>query len=377
MKPKSSGCILLFLCLFLAGTGFAQDQSLVEKFKKELLPQKLTPGKNVYEVAAKGVGGATTSSVIMHLKFKINSYNLTPRAFQVLQALGQALQDQSLNHYVYKIEGHTCNLGNENDNLLLSKNRAETVGRFLVENFGFPREMFKTEGYGESQPVTSNDTENGRQENRRVVVMNTHQELQVPVSSQPEIAFKVKYTRARQGEQELRQGATLTNRDNYCVEFTPKSHAYVYIYQVDSTGKKSLLFPNPKFFRAGNPVEAGKLYRIPEFGRWLYLDENKGQENIIVIAQKENIRNPDEVCQTVLEEDYSNMHASIPKVAFGIREREDIQMGTQETVKPETSIFEEPAAADNRQSDKQPDVLSEPPADMSKVFRWKLSFMHQ
>ncbi len=66
-----------------------------------------------------------------------------------------------------KLEGHTDNVGTEKDNLILSKRRAEAVQKYLSDK-GVEKSRIKVEFYGETQPIESNDTAEGRQKNRRV-----------------------------------------------------------------------------------------------------------------------------------------------------------------------------------------------------------------
>ena len=101
----------------------------------------------------------------------------------ILFAVDRAvLQDQAkanltdlakiLNKYddtVILIEGHTDATGSEEYNLDLSKKRAQAVANQLSTN-GVLASRFTLMGYGESQPVASNETAEGRQENRRVEV---------------------------------------------------------------------------------------------------------------------------------------------------------------------------------------------------------------
>ena len=65
------------------------------------------------------------------------------------------------------IEGHTSSDGDEEDNLKLSKNRADAVRNYLI-SVGVNPERLKTEGYGEERPLSDNDTMEGRLSNRRV-----------------------------------------------------------------------------------------------------------------------------------------------------------------------------------------------------------------
>jgi outer membrane protein OmpA-like peptidoglycan-associated protein len=64
-------------------------------------------------------------------------------------------------------EGHTDAIGSTDYNQTLSEHRAEAVRRYLV-NGGIEAGRIRTEGYGESRPVASNDTADGRAQNRRV-----------------------------------------------------------------------------------------------------------------------------------------------------------------------------------------------------------------
>jgi len=65
-----------------------------------------------------------------------------------------------------EIQGHTDNVGGDADNQRLSQQRAEAVREYLTSQ-GIEGERVEATGYGESQPIASNDTEDGRQRNRR------------------------------------------------------------------------------------------------------------------------------------------------------------------------------------------------------------------
>jgi outer membrane protein OmpA-like peptidoglycan-associated protein len=66
------------------------------------------------------------------------------------------------------IEGHTDNIGSEADNQLLSEQRAKAVLAALVEGHGLASGRFKAAGFGETHPIETNDTIEGRARNRRV-----------------------------------------------------------------------------------------------------------------------------------------------------------------------------------------------------------------
>ncbi len=69
------------------------------------------------------------------------------------------------------LEGHTDDVGQEAYNRALSERRAEAVKRWLVEREGIEAARLETRGWGESRPVADNDTDEGRQKNRRVEVV--------------------------------------------------------------------------------------------------------------------------------------------------------------------------------------------------------------
>lgn len=69
------------------------------------------------------------------------------------------------------IEGHTDSTASEAYNMDLSRRRAESVRDYLVNNFGIASEKLTLEWFGESRPVASNATAEGRQRNRRVVAV--------------------------------------------------------------------------------------------------------------------------------------------------------------------------------------------------------------
>ena len=65
-----------------------------------------------------------------------------------------------------KIIGHTDNIGSPESNLVLSENRANAVVEYLVKR-GVSDSRLVSEGLGDSQPIATNETEQGRRQNRR------------------------------------------------------------------------------------------------------------------------------------------------------------------------------------------------------------------
>src|SRR5215471_13362100 len=69
------------------------------------------------------------------------------------------------------IEGHTDSYGDDNANLMLSRRRAEAIGAYLSGTLGMQSVRISAVGYGETQPIASNDTPQGRERNRRIDVI--------------------------------------------------------------------------------------------------------------------------------------------------------------------------------------------------------------
>ncbi|NJN33343.1 MAG: OmpA family protein [Saprospiraceae bacterium] len=65
-----------------------------------------------------------------------------------------------------ELRGHTDNVGSDASNLDLSTRRAAAVKDFLIQN-GITADRLQSKGFGESQPVDTNETPEGRQNNRR------------------------------------------------------------------------------------------------------------------------------------------------------------------------------------------------------------------
>jgi OOP family OmpA-OmpF porin len=72
---------------------------------------------------------------------------------------------------VVELEGHTDSRGTEAYNLDLSQRRADAVRAELIERFEVASSRVSARGFGESQPVASNDSNAGRASNRRVITV--------------------------------------------------------------------------------------------------------------------------------------------------------------------------------------------------------------
>lgn len=82
---------------------------------------------------------------------------------------GKALSSEILRPYRFEIAGHTDSVGSEAYNRDLSEKRARALKQYLMDQYSVAEHRLETIGYGESQPVADNNTEQGRARNRRVV----------------------------------------------------------------------------------------------------------------------------------------------------------------------------------------------------------------
>jgi outer membrane protein OmpA-like peptidoglycan-associated protein len=102
--------------------------------------------------------------VLKNVFFDLNKYDLKPESQVELSNVVQLLKDNPT--LKIQINGHTDNIGKPADNLLLSKNRASSVVTFLTAN-GIAADRLSFKGFGDTQPVADNTTEEGRAQNRR------------------------------------------------------------------------------------------------------------------------------------------------------------------------------------------------------------------
>lgn len=108
---------------------------------------------------------STGNSVVLeNVFFDTDSYELKESS---KLELGKLASFMKLNSNVHiEIGGHTDNVGSDEDNILLSEKRATSVMEFIVAS-GIENTRITAKGYGESEPLESNDTEQGRAVNRR------------------------------------------------------------------------------------------------------------------------------------------------------------------------------------------------------------------
>jgi OOP family OmpA-OmpF porin len=109
----------------------------------------------------------STGRYVTHgILFDTDSDCIKPESAPVIQGVAQALAGNA--GLKLLIEGHTDSAGAAAHNLDLSKRRAEAVKAVLVSQFKIEGSRLSTAGLGATKPIDSNDTPQGRSQNRRV-----------------------------------------------------------------------------------------------------------------------------------------------------------------------------------------------------------------
>lgn len=101
--------------------------------------------------------------------FAVGGSEISSDNYDLLNKIIQAIKTFD-DPYVL-VTGHTDSTGSEETNQALSQKRAETVASFLKKVGQIPDDRVNIEGYGESRPVASNETKEGRAKNRRIEIL--------------------------------------------------------------------------------------------------------------------------------------------------------------------------------------------------------------
>ena len=137
-------------------------------FLVDILLQKLPlSAQNSAEKPLNTEGGKKLEDkpiILKNVFFETNKADLRPESRGELNKLVLLLSENK--DMKIEIRGHTDDVGNDANNQLLSEKRAKTVLDYLAQN-GIAAERLRYKGFGKTQPISSNETENGRSINRR------------------------------------------------------------------------------------------------------------------------------------------------------------------------------------------------------------------
>lgn len=140
-----------------AAVGYYMDQ-------QELKLRKRLEGTGV---SVTRVGDNITLNMPGNVTFAVDSADISANFYPVLDSVAEVLKE--FDKSFVEIAGHTDSTGSEAYNQLLSEKRAQSVASYLVSR-GVRADRFIVVGAGESRPIASNDTPEGRALNRRVEI---------------------------------------------------------------------------------------------------------------------------------------------------------------------------------------------------------------
>jgi OOP family OmpA-OmpF porin len=164
-------------CDLQPGIGRVETQG-----SKEITPVADTS----YTLTCSGPGGTATSTanvsiatpppvvfcpekeetVNLLIEFDFDKSVVKPEFYANVDAVGEFMQKYPT--VSMRVEGHTDNVGKNAYNQKLSQRRAQAVKKYIVDKFGINAKRIKAVGYGETRPIDTNKTEEGRYHNRRV-----------------------------------------------------------------------------------------------------------------------------------------------------------------------------------------------------------------
>jgi outer membrane protein OmpA-like peptidoglycan-associated protein len=142
----------------------ARQQAQLEQQQTQQLKKQLS------ELKAQQTNRGNVMLTVPDVMFATNQATLAPGAMLAIDKPGDILK-QNPNEKVY-IEGHTDNTGSAQYNQQLSTARANAVREALIQQ-GVSPDRITAQGLGESFPVATNETQAGRQMNRRVDIVIT------------------------------------------------------------------------------------------------------------------------------------------------------------------------------------------------------------
>ena len=148
------------------GCAFDTDKDGVPNYKDKCLETR--PGATV-DVNGCEIKAQVLMEVNLNVNFATDSDVITSAYRGEVERVA-AFMKKAPGSLAY-IEGHTDSTGAEAYNQQLSLRRAQAVADRLVNDYGIAKNRVKAEGYGESRPVATNKTKEGRRENRRVVAV--------------------------------------------------------------------------------------------------------------------------------------------------------------------------------------------------------------
>jgi OOP family OmpA-OmpF porin len=139
------------------------------------------------------------------IQFDTNKTTIKPESDDLLDEIVSVIKENAFIHKV-SIEGHTDSDGADAYNMKLSDGRAKAVMDYLVAH-GIEGARLTSKGFGETKPIASNDSDDGKEQNRRVEFLITEQDdvkktVEIDPKTGKEIAAKDKKHKAKKEKAE-------------------------------------------------------------------------------------------------------------------------------------------------------------------------------
>jgi outer membrane protein OmpA-like peptidoglycan-associated protein len=141
-----------------------QDTFLASVRNRKTRSLSLGEREEIAEIAS------TKPNIDLEIQFDFNSASIRQASMPSVQALGQALSDPKLKGSTFVVAGHTDGIGSDSFNQDLSERRADTIKRYLVDNYHIATGDLVTVGYGKTKLKDAQDPTDAI--NRRVQVVN-------------------------------------------------------------------------------------------------------------------------------------------------------------------------------------------------------------
>ena len=143
---------------------FHSEHFALSEYRDRTAPYELLIELQPIPIASTADTGRSEPVVLRNVFFNTGSAELRPASKPELDRLAELLRETP--GLRIRINGHTDNVGTAEDNQQLSEARAKAVYQYLIEQ-GIDAARLAYKGFGESRPIASNETAEGRQRNRR------------------------------------------------------------------------------------------------------------------------------------------------------------------------------------------------------------------
>jgi outer membrane protein OmpA-like peptidoglycan-associated protein len=274
------------------------EQDSLSKNKNEIIEYF---EKSQLERTRGGGNLENTVPLVLNIPFDYASAELTQTAKLQLDELGEAMQSELISGISIKLAGHSDERGYADYNLRLSQKRVESAKNYLMRNYYIQANQIYEIGYGESKPIIKHATTEAEHSVNRRVEISRWEESETDNNSDDLLGGNQKNSDGLlsgsdnfewgvfhvkdNGTEELINTAgnsTLGSNDKYKIYVKPAKSSYVYIYQEDSNGNGSWLFPRAEI-DIKNPLNSEDNW-IPSRSQHFSLDDNTGTETIYLVA---------------------------------------------------------------------------------------------